>query len=224
MNLNEYIKKDDVIYVKQEGMITLPEPTSIPSLYNMYGSGRFEGWMDVNGVTHAAGSTVPANGERYMARYSTGLTVSGDEVNQKMVYVYETSPYKLNSTVIESCVSTDESKVVANVSGGECMLTGVSATDSEYVDVLVTTSGSSRTLKVRVVSRESDLFDEDWNTVIIEEDTNITPETQDGYFENIAGANVCNTYAVSNNGQIVNDAATYNGFGLDVSRYKAKSK
>ncbi|MGN0966140.1 MAG: hypothetical protein ACI4OP_00890 [Candidatus Coprovivens sp.] len=221
---SNYIKVDDVIYVKQEGMITLPEPTSIPSLYNMYGSGRFEGWIDVNGVTHAAGTTVPADGGRYMARYSTGLTVSGDEVNQKMVYVYETSPYKLNSTIIESCVSTDESKVVANVSGGECMLTGVSATDSEYVDVLVTTPGSSRTLKVRVVSRESDLFGEDWNTVVIEEDTNITPETQDGYFENIAGANVCNTYAVSNNGQIVNDAATYNGFGLDVSKYKAKSK
>ena len=221
---SNYIKKDDVIYVKQEGSIVLPEPTSIPSLYNMYGSGRFEGWMDVNGVTHPAGSSVPADGGRYMARYSSGLTVTGDEANQKMVYVNETSPYKLNSTTIESCVSTDESKVVANVSGGECMLTGVKATDNEYVDVLVTTPGSNRTLKVRVVSRESDLFGEDWNTVLIEEDENVSPETQDGYFENVAGANVCNTYAVRSGGLIADSFAHYNGFALGISKYIAKSK
>ena len=222
-NKRNYIKKDDVIYVKQDGSVVLPEPTKIPDLYNLYGTGRFEGWVDTEGNVYAAGTTVNADGERYMATYSTGQTIAGEDVNQKMVYVNETSPYVLSGTAIESCVSTDTSKVAANMSGGECFLTGVKDTGTEYVDVVVKTMESTRTLKVRVVSREGQWGD-DWQTVIIDPDDNTDGENQDGYYENEAGADVCNSYTVKKDVQLVNDVATYGSFGLDVSKYEATSK
>ena len=222
-NKRNYINKDDIVYVKQDGSVVLPEPTKIPELYNMYGTGRFEGWVDTEGNVYPAGTTVKANGERYMAMYSTGQTIEGEDVNQKMIYVNETSPYVLSSTTIESCTSTDTSKVAANMSGGECFLTGVKDTGTEYVDVIVKTMGSNRTLKVRVVSREGQWGD-DWQTVIIDPDDNSGGENQEGYYENEAGADVCNSYSVKNAGQLVNDVATYGTFGLDVSRYEATSK
>ena len=222
-NQRNYIKKDDVIYVKQSGKITLPEPTKIPDLYNLYGTGRFEGWIDTEGNIYPAGTSVNADGERYMAMYSTGQTIEGEDVNQKMIYVNETSPYVISSTRIEACTSTDTSKVAANMSGGECFLTGVVDTGSEYVDVVVKTTGSTRTLKVRVVSREGEFGDE-WQTVILDPNDNSGGENQDGYYENEAGADICNSYSVKNAGQLVNDVATHGSFGLDVSRYEATSK
>jgi len=222
-NKRNYIKKDDVIYVKQDGSVVLPEPTKIPDLYNLYGTGRFEGWIDTEGNIYPAGTAVKADGERYMATYSTGQTIAGEDVNQKMIYVNETSPYVLSSSVIESCTSTDTSKVAANMSGGECFLTGVKDTGTEYVDVIVKTVGSTRTLKVRVVNREGQ-WGNDWQTVIIDPDDNADGENQDGYYENEAGADVCNSYTVKKDVQLVNDVATFGSFGLDVSKYEATSK
>ena len=219
---SSYIERDGAIFVKKEGSVVLPEPTEIPGMYNIYGTGRFEGWEDTSGNIYPAGTTVAANGERYMALYSTGQTVSGEDVNQKMVFVNETSPYILNSTTITSCSSTDSSKVVANMSGGECFLTGVSATNGEYVDVIVTTSSSTRTLKVRVVSRDGQ-YGDDWSTIVIEENNNANIEAQNGHYENVAGANVCDTYSVSSDGRAVTGFATRNGFGLNVTKYKAVS-
>ena len=84
---SSYIERDGVIFVKKEGSVVLPEPTEIPGMYNMYGTGRFEGWEDSAGNIYPAGTTVAANGEGYTAHYSTGMTVSGEEVNKKMVFV-----------------------------------------------------------------------------------------------------------------------------------------
>lgn len=220
---SNYIYKDDVIYVKKDGTVILPEPTKIPKLYDMYGTGRFEGWIDSKGNLHAAGKSVAADGERYMAKYSMGQTVDGEDVNQKMVYVGETSPYMLNSTTITQCTSSDTTKLTAYMSGGQCFLTGVAETGSNYIDVALTTQSSTRTLKVRVVSRDGQ-YGDDWDNIIIDEDNNSNADAQDGYYENVAGANVCNTYAVSNAGSLIDSAASYNGFNLGVSKYNAKSK
>lgn len=220
---SNYIYKDDVIYVKKDGSITLPEPTKIPKLYDMYGTGRFEGWMDSKGNIHAAGKSVAADGERYMAKYSMGQTVDGTEVNQKMIYVGEVEPYTLNSTTISQCTSADTTKLSAYMSGGQCFLKGIAETGSNYIDVAIKTQSSTRTLKVRVVSREGE-FGDDWDNIIIDGGDNSNADAQDGYYENVSGANVCNTYAVSNAGSLTSSAASYNGFNLGVSKYNAKSK
>lgn len=223
---DNYIEKDGLIYIKHEGTVLLPEPT-IPALYNEYGTGVFEGWAEMGGSDkiYKAGDSVPANGGRYIAMYSTGKTITGEDTTQKMVYVNETVPYKLNSTTVEGCSSTDTSKVNAYMSGGECMLTGVEDTGSEYVDVVVTTTGSTRTIKVRVVSREGN-FGDDWNTVVMDPQNTDVGNTGEGYFENVSGADVCNTYLVSNSGNKSGVVAKYTqtGFGLSVTQYKAESR
>lgn len=219
---------DDVVYFPVEGNFTLPTVTTIPSAYNLYSDAKFYGWKDANGnICNPAERTctVPADGSHYFAVYSNnGLSIN--DAQTVVVAVEESQPIILPNDV-ESCTENSD-QISVEVSGGQCFVFGHISTYNAYVDVTVVSGGNTYIYKVKVVEREGN-FDNWQDDLLIDLSQNADYGINDGTGVQITtsnGVTLCEEYVVANAGssKTVGPVATYNGFGITFSQYRATGR
>lgn len=218
---------DGVYYYPVEGTFTLPNVTTVPSAYDLYADAKFHGWKDANGnICNPAETTctVPADGSHYFAVYSNnGVTIN--DAQTVIVAVEESQPIILPVDV-EGCTENSD-EISVNISGGQCFVFGHFSTNDAYVDVTVTAEGKTYIFKTKVIEREGNF--ENWqDDIVIDLTGNADYGISSGGTQVTTsnGVTLCEEYVVSNAGpsKKVGPVATYKGFGITFSQYRAKGR